>query len=430
MAIIKPGFTPGFRGRKQAASLGRRAYYLASEHDRESARLLGMQGQALSPEQAIEAMGGPQADHHEIILAPSTAECRTIDGRHPNNPLQARVEAGQRIARAYAKGRPYLFAIHEQEGRFHYHLVVRGPMPGQALGKHGHTQKLWDRELLGDEPRIQDWEAHQRFRQSKTRLQQVIREQRENEVQRRETVKRALPGQKAEVGRPFEVRGRELIERRYIVEQVTLMARYEARGAVGSPRHLVELERVEHRRTGSLRRLEKRELSRELSTARFQSERQIQTTGLALQRGTNLGGKVLRNAADEGLRMMGVPEPVRAAVGISISLAQEATQAALRLGMEVSKAAARGSLEVAQTPARVVTAPVTLAHSAGSSAVGLAHSVLDRAGAVAPLPKPVQAAFQAAGWVPVVGVAAKAIQLTAEVTQAAMPAGARGPERE
>ena len=35
MAIIKPGFRPGFRGRTSPPSLGRRAYYLATKQDRD-----------------------------------------------------------------------------------------------------------------------------------------------------------------------------------------------------------------------------------------------------------------------------------------------------------------------------------------------------------------------------------------------------------
>jgi hypothetical protein len=430
MAMLLPGFTPGFRGRKQASTLGRRAYYLASQNGRESALLLGMEGQALTPEQAIEAMGGPQADYHEVIVAPSEAECRTIERRIPGDPQRAREEAGIRVARAHANGRPYLLAIHEQDGRFHFHIAVRGSMPGQVLGRNGMLQKLWDREIFGDEPRIQDWEAHQRFRESRTRLKQVIREQRENEVQRREAVKRALPGQKAEVARPYEVRSRELIERRYGLEQATLLARYEARGTVGSPRYQAELEPVEHRHTGALRRLEKRELGREMHSARVRASQSVESVGRGVQRGARVGGALAQRAADEGLRAMGVPEPVRAAVGVAFAITQEATQAALRVGMEMSKTAARAGLELAQAPAHAVTAPVSLVHSAGSGVVGLTRSVLNRAGAVAPLPKPVQAAFQVAGWVPVAGIAAKAIQLAAEVTQAAMPAEARGPERD
>ena len=264
MAIIKPGFTPGFRGRAQASSWNRRAHYLAREEGRESARLRDMAGRDIEPAQAIEALGGSRGDYHEIIVAPSDAECATIRARQSEDPDRAAADTGDRIAKAYAQGRPYVLAIHGQADRFHYHLAVVGPMSGQALGKHGQVQKAWSRELFGDEPRIHDWDAHLRFKEEKTRLQAVLREQKENDLRRREAVRLATPGQKTASARPFEEKARDLIERRYIAEGRAILARYEARATLGSPRHQAELEQAEHRRTGALRRLEKRVTDREL----------------------------------------------------------------------------------------------------------------------------------------------------------------------
>lgn len=207
MPIIKAGFSPGFRGRTTAPACNRRMHYLAAEHDRDSARLLGTEGQELTPNQAAEVLGGPQASYHEIIVAPSGAECAAIRGRCLEDPDRAVREAGDRLAKAYAKGRPYVLAIHEQDGRFHYHLAVAGPMPERALGRHGQMQKTWDREIQGDEPRIQDWAAHRRFQQERAHLQELIRAQKENENARREAVKRAAPERKAEAALPFEQRG-------------------------------------------------------------------------------------------------------------------------------------------------------------------------------------------------------------------------------
>jgi hypothetical protein len=97
MPIIKPGFHPGFRGRFKAAACNRRMHYLVSEHDRDSARLFGQQGQELTPTQAIEVLGGPNASYHEIIVAPSEQECEAIRARCQGNPDQAIKEAGDRI---------------------------------------------------------------------------------------------------------------------------------------------------------------------------------------------------------------------------------------------------------------------------------------------------------------------------------------------
>lgn len=367
MAIIKPGFCPGFRGRTSPPTLSRRAHYLATQQGRDSARLLGMEGGELTPAQGIEAMGGKSVSYHEVIVAPSEAECRTILGRNPSDPSSASAEVGQRLAKTYAKGRTYLLAIHEQDGRFHYHLAVRGSLPEQALGRHGSIQKHWDRELFGDEPRIVDWEAHQRFKAEKVRLQEVIREQKENERHRREAVKRAEPGRKAEAARPFERKARLLIERRCLTELAALRARYESRGMLGSPRHKAELEQVEHRRTGALRRLEKRETSRELGVAKARLGRVVDQGGRVVQRGTRAAGRVGRVAVDNALKELGVPAPLRKVSRAGLVLAQEAAQASLRASMEAAKAAVRSGVHVGQASVKLAAGLVTALPTAGAS---------------------------------------------------------------
>ena len=366
-AMIKPGFRPGFRGRMIPPTLTRRTYYLAAQKDRDSARLLGVEAQELTPTQGIEAMGGKLAQYHEIIVAPSQAECRTILGRNPADPPRAAEEVGQRLAKAYAKGRPYLLAIHEQDGRFHFHIVVRGAMSEQALGRHGVVQKHWDRELFGDEPRIQDWEAHQRFKEEKVRLQEVIREQKENEHQRREAVQRAVPGRKAEAARPFERKARLLIERRCLTETAALRARYESRGMLGSPRHKAELEQVEHRRTGALRRLEKRETSREFGVAKARLGRAVDQCGRAVQRGTRVAGRIGRMALENAMKELGVPAPLRKVSRAGLVLAQEATQATLRASMEAAKAAARSGIHLGQASVKLAAGLAAALPTAGAS---------------------------------------------------------------
>ncbi|WP_285727491.1 hypothetical protein [Geothrix rubra] len=307
------------------------------------------------------------APYHEIIVAPSEAECRTILERNPSNPSRAAEEAGQRLVRAYAKGRPYLLAIHEQDGRFHFHIAVRGSMPEQALGRHGSMQKHWDREIFGDELLIQDWEAHQRFRAEKVRLQEVIREQKENERQRREAVKRAEPGRKAEAARPFERKTRLLIERRFLTETAALRARYESREMSGSPRHQAELEQVAHRRTGALRRLERRETSRELGVAKARLSRAVDRGGRVVQRGTRAEGRVGRMALDKAVKELGVPAPFRKVSRAGLVLAQEAAQATLRASLEAAKAAARSGVHVGQASVKLATGLAAALPTAGAS---------------------------------------------------------------
>lgn len=514
MPIIKAGFSRGFRGRTKAPACNRRMHYLASKHDRDSARLLGTEGQELTPTQASELLGGPQARYHEIIVAPSSAECEAIRARCPEDPDRAAREAGDRLAKAYAKGRPCVLAIHEQDGRFHYHLAVASPMPERALGRHGKMQKTWDREFDGDEPRTQDWAAHRRFQQERARLQEVIRAQKETEQERREAVKRAAPERKADAARPFERRARDLVEQRYQVELRAIQARYEARGALGSPRHLAEIEQGEHRRTGALRRLEGRETAREIGAVKAKLGRAVETGGRALQKTTRSGGRVARQAVDMGLKTLGVPRPVCKLTGATLVLAQEAVQTAFRAAQEAAKASARSSVHVAQASLKLGVGLVTALPTAGASlkaagkeaaqdlaqagkelgqgavrtgaavgqgaaraavatgqellpgglglagravsvtarpAAGAAKDVLTlsplslgqtllggaldlgktaarAAGANASLPEPLRRAFQVAGCVPVVGIAAKAAQVTAETAQAIHNATCRGLE--
>lgn len=514
MPIIKAGFSPGFRGRTKAPACNRRMHYLASEHDRDSARLLGAEGQELTPNQAAEVLGGPQASYHEVIVAPSQAECEAIRARCPEDPNRAEREAGDRLAKAYAKGRPCVLAIHEQDGRFHYHLAVAGPKPERALGRHGQMQKTWDREFGGDEPRIQDWTAHRRFQQERARLQEVIRAQKENEHARRAAVKRAASERKADAARPSERRARDLVEQRYQVELRAIQARYEARGALGSPRHLAEIQQAEHRRTGALRRLEGRETAREIGAMKAKLGRAVETGGRAIQKTTRSGGRVARQAVDVGLKTLGLPRPVRKLTGATLVLAQEVVQTALRAAQEAAKAAARSSVHVAQASLKLGVGLVTALPTAGASLkvagkeaaqdlaqagkelgqgalrtgavvgqgatratvatgqellpgglglAGRAASVTARttsgaakdvltlsplslgqtlvggaldlgktaaraAGASASLPEPLRRAFQVAGWVPVVGIAAKAAQVTAETAQAIHNATCRGLE--
>ncbi len=514
MAVSKPGFTEGLRGRMHAPALNRRVYYLISQEGRDSARLLGMAGQELEPSQAIEVMGGPHGSYHEIIVAPSSQECDTIRARCPEDPQRAAAEAGTRIAKAYAQGRPFVLAIHEQDGRFHFHVAVAGSRSERALGKHGQIQKAWDQEIFGDEPRIQDWSSHLRFKEERARLQQVIRDQKENDLQRRAAVKRATPDRKTEAARPFERKARELIERRYTVELSAIQARYEARGALGSPRHQVELERAGHRRTGTLRRLEDRETARELGAVKAHLGRAVNTGGRVAQQGTRMVGSIGRSAIDRAMKEMGVPAPMRMVTRSALVLGQEVIQTALRASQGAAKAAAKSSVHIVQasmklgmglvaaiptggaslkiagkeasqdlakagkelgqgaiqagmqvgkgmaraaassaqelmprelrlavsvaaTAARttvgvakdaVTLSPLSLGKTLAGGGMEVGKTAASAAGVRTGLPEPLRRAFQVAGWIPVVGIAAKAAEVAAETAQTVVNAASRGME--
>jgi len=62
--------------------------------------------------------------------------------------------------------------------------------------------------------------------------------------------------------------------------------------------------------------------------------------------------------------------------------------------------------------------PLSLGQTLAGGALDLGKTAARAAGANASLPEPLRRAFQVVGWVPVVGIAAKAAQITAETTQA------------
>lgn len=353
MPILKPGFTPGFRGRKQPAAWNRRAHYLGSEHDRESALLVGPQGRRLEPAEAIQTLGGPKARYHEVVIAPSEVECRAIQEQDPKDPRQAALDTGLRLAKAYAKGRPFVLAIHEQEGRFHYHIAVQGPMRGRTLGPEGQLQRTWDREVLGQDTRIQDWEAHRRFLEVRRQLLDTINAQRRNDQHRSQVLKTVHgPGRWA-AALPFERLAGRLIERRYQLEVRALDARYQARGTRGCARHLAELQQCAHRRTGALRRLDRRMAARTLDRV---SRGSRVVLGTALQRGVRVGAVLGRGSGivlDSALRRVGAPRFVRVSARVGIAVAGGVFRTALQASLEAARAAARSGLHIGQATAKL-----------------------------------------------------------------------------
>jgi hypothetical protein len=433
MAIEKPGFTLGFRGRQQAAGLGRRAFYLVAEHDRDSVRLLDAEGRVLTAQEAIALMGGSQAEYHEVILAPSEAECRHIEARNPGTRQQAIEATGLRVIRAQAKGRNHFLAIHEQDGRFHYHLIIAGPMPERTLGRYGSVQKQWRLELLGDEPRIQDWEAHRRFKDLQAQLRLVIEEQRGLARERREAVRVAEPDRKREVAHPYDQRAITLLSTRHALELAAIHARYEARGSLGTSRHFAEVEQAEHRHTTAQRSLDRRMLGRALPG-------HSQGRGAAVRALTHGAERLARGVAERALGGDRMPEPLRKGTRISLALAAGAVESVIRRqigarsldlpaaappsrlpGVQAAQvltralpehetAQALGSLactalkaaqDLATNPPQIIS---TLVHGG----VDLVLAGTQRMGQ--PLSEPLQKAFEAAGWVPGVGIAAKVLE--------------------
>ncbi len=444
MAIDKTGFTPGFRGRHQPATLGRRAFYLIAEHDRDSARLLDKEGRELTAKEAMALMGGKDAQYYEVILAPSEAECRHIEGRNPGNRQQAIEEAGLRVIRVQANGRNHFLAIHEQDGRFHFHLVIAGPMPEQTLGRFGSVQKQWKRELLGDEPRIQDWEAHRRFKELRAQLQLVIAEQRELARQRRGAMQEADPDRKREAARPFDHRALELLATRHALELAAIHARYEGRGSLGTPRHHAEVEQAEHRHTTAQRSLDRRMQGRALPD-------RSQGRGAAERALTHGAERLATGAVEQALGGDRMPAPMRKGTRISLALAAGAVESAIRTqigsrSLDLSAAVTPSRLPGLQA-AHVLTQALP-EHDTGRALGAMARTALKAAQDLAtnppkivatlvqggadlllaatqkmgqPLPEPLQKAFEAAGWVPGACIAAKVLQKGVEIATPRTP---------
>ncbi len=364
--IIKPGFTPGSRGRWTPAKWDRRSHYLASEHGRVAVVLVGAAEQELTVQQAIEALGR-DCEYHEIIIAPSRVECDAIRARNPEDPTAEALAFGHRLASAHSQGRPYVLTMHEQDGRFHFHLNVQGPMPAQALGKHGEVQQVWDREFFRGDERIVDWAAHRRFQAERARLQELIRRQQEHERRRREAVRAAAPEKKAEVGRSLERTSRDLIEQRYLLELSALGARYESRGAHGSLHHQAEQDRAEFRRTAALRRVERREHHRQMLAVKGRVTEVMGGAERQTAKAIKATGQVSRTAVDAALREMGVSRPLRATARISVTLASATAQAAVQAAMEAAKAAARSSLHLARGSASLAMGLIAAPFTGGAS---------------------------------------------------------------
>jgi len=381
MPMILPGFTPGRLGRMTPARFDRRVYYLAAEHDRDAVVMSGVAETELTIEQAIEALGKDN-EYHEIVIALSFAESDALRLRRPEDPKAEAMALGHRLAKSCTKGRPYLLALHEQGGRFHFHLAVKGPQLARTLGRHGEVQRAWDKEFFQGEGRIIDWEAHRGFQEQKAHLQALIRQQQEHERHRREAVRAATPEKKSEVGRAYEKKSRELIEQRYLLELASAESRYESRGTVGSPEHRAEQERAEFRRTAALHRLDRRERHRQMRTAKGRITQVLGASGRQASQAARATGQVSRTALDAALREMGAPRPLRAGARVAVTLATETAQATVRAAMEAAKAAARSSLHCARGSASLAVGLVAAPFTGGASlTTGLRQAGQDLAAA-------------------------------------------------
>lgn len=263
MAIIKAGFTKGFRGRNSAASFGRRAHYLSSEHDRAGVVLLDQDREGLDAKAAIERMGGSEAEYHEIIVSPSHLECKAIlQYGSLTEQEKAATETARRLSETYAGNREYVTAVHwSDDGRFHFHITVKGPEEPGTLGERGQFQKVWNAQWIHQpkEHRVRDWDLHGKAKELQSQAITIAKDQREATKARNEEIKGTPQELRGEVMDRWREKETQLAAHRLDVETQAIEARYESRGIPDSILKEVEIEKAQIRYQRALNDLDRAE---------------------------------------------------------------------------------------------------------------------------------------------------------------------------
>ena len=265
MAILKPGFTQGARGRQCKAGWGRRTSYLASEHDREKAELFVRDGEEVRPvnrTEAIQELGGKDTYYRETIVAPSENECRALEERAKGDKDAAQRMAVHGIGERLAEGKPYVVALHEEGNRWHLHVVVKDAERPDLYGPRGGAQKAFEDYWRSSQPRthIQDWNSHTRAKNLQAEIRDISQDLRRLERERFQAVRQVKGGiAKLRTVGGFVRQERELIGLRHNLEKKAIEARHTSRGTVGSWEQKVDLERAQIRRAGAENRIQRRE---------------------------------------------------------------------------------------------------------------------------------------------------------------------------
>lgn len=265
MAILKPGFTRGARGRQSKAGWGRRTSYLASEHDREKAELFARDGEDVrhvNRTEAIQELGGKDTYYRETIVALSENECRALEERAKGDKEAAQRMAVHGIGERLSEGKPYVVALHEEGNRWHLHVAVKDAERPEMYGPRGEAQQAFEDYWRSSQPRtrIQDWDSHTRAKHLQAEIRDMGQDLRRLERERFEAV-RQTKGNVAKLRRAsgYVHKERELIELRHNLEKKAIEARHTSRGTVGSWEQKVDLERAQIRRAGAENRIQRRE---------------------------------------------------------------------------------------------------------------------------------------------------------------------------
>ena len=265
MAILKPGFTRGARGRQSKAGWGRRTSYLASEHDREKAELFARDGEDVRPvnrTEAIQELGGKDTYYRETIVALSENECRALEERAKGDKEAAQRMAAHGIGERLSEGKPYVVALHEEGNRWHLHVAVKDAERPELYGPRGEAQKAFEDYWRSSQPRtrIQDWDSHTRAKNMQAEIRDLGQNLRRLERERFEAVRQAKGKiAKLQIATGYIRKERQVIELRHNLEKKAVEARHASRGTLGSWEQKVDLERAQIRRAGAENRIQRRE---------------------------------------------------------------------------------------------------------------------------------------------------------------------------
>jgi len=271
--IDRPSAASRSRGLRSMPSLERREHYLASEHEREQAELLDVDGQQQTIDQAVQRLGGVHAEYHELVSAASLLESKCLAARHPDR-TEAEVMGKHFAAQAREldpTGRASVAVHQAANGSWHAHIDLPGREVPGLRGPHGLAIRAWDRAWDQGKalPPPSDFAAlaeAKRLRSEIATLRQEIKASRKEEKARLGATQDAA--QRNALRAKYGERTAALEAKLHDLQTRRLEAFYGARGCAGSLEHQVELEREEYRHRGEERKIQQAELGQRIRLAR------------------------------------------------------------------------------------------------------------------------------------------------------------------
>lgn len=152
--IDRPSLANQARGMKTLQGLSGRIAYLAYSENREYARLLDMDGNEITQEEALALLGGEDRPYQEVVFALSATDLQALQERSPNlDREECLTQFGKHLSRAHGKGRQVLTALHVQDdGSAHFHMETIDPY--LKLGRDG--EPVLDRD---EKPKLEKMEG-------------------------------------------------------------------------------------------------------------------------------------------------------------------------------------------------------------------------------------------------------------------------------